>query len=536
MTRLAALLLLCAGCAGDIAPLQDRPSRMPEEPAPVCPEGTVCVGAAGLGRLTRVHYRRTVHQAFGAHIRIEDTRLPEDQRAGPFTTASNLPVTLPEVEAFGRLAETIAEQVVASRGRSLPCETEDEACLLRSMRTAGRLLYRRTLIPEEDDAYRILATEVFRTDGFNEAVRAFVETMLQSPSFLFRLESADELETRLDSVAVAARLSYFLFREGPDAALLDLAESGGLDSAADIEAEARRMLADPRADRTLRHFHREWLSLDTLEDIDRRDLGLSQEAAAAMVREGEHFGLEVVRADGDLRELLTARWSMLNAALASHYGVPTPLGPELERHSMADASGVLSLGGVLTVHGNETYSAPIFRGLLVRQRLLCQELGPAPAGALEAAAAADDALGGSHLTERQRLDEITMQDGCASCHRLMNPVGFAFGAFDHLGRRREHDASGTVPDTGGSLEDRGDAAGHFAGLQDLGELLAGSDDVAHCVTRQWFRYALQRLDAPEDHRSVDAAFDAFARSGYRLSELIIALTTTDAFLHRRAPR
>jgi hypothetical protein len=301
------------------------------------------------------------------------------------------------------------------------------------------------------------------------------------------------------------------------------------------------MLADPRADRAIESFHREWLGLGDLDTVTRNDTGYDSALADAMREETERFAREVVRGDGTMSTLLTARWSVIDARLAAHYRVAAPASG-FARVDMEERSGILTTSGVLTVHATETFTRPVYRGLFVRKRLLCQELPAPPAGALDAAAEAEEALG-VDLSERERLEAITMVGACAGCHSMMNPVGYGLEAFDALGRFRMTDATGALVDIAGAIGSESesyqtDADGDVVGAHALGEALGGSQDAARCMSRQWLRFALQRKDVVADEGSVDAAYGAFAESGFSIPELMVAITTTDAFLHRvaRTPR
>jgi hypothetical protein len=529
-----------AGATGGPDPSVDPdPDPSTDPSAGACADG-ICLGASGQTRLTREQYANAVRQLFGADIDIDVTRLPSDHEAGPFASNEDVPATERDVDMYADIAQSIAAQAVEDASAFLPCDPAgaEAECAVTLIREVTPLAYRRPLLDEEEAAYTGLLHWVLEEGTFDEALLTYVETVLSSPNFLYRIEAPAEGEpTRLDGYAIATRLSFYLYGEGPDAELMDAATRGELDDVAGVEAHARRMVEDPRADRAIGSFHREWLGLGELDTVTRNDTGYDAALANAMREETERFARAVVRGDGTLSTLMTARWSIIDARLAEHYGVDAPASG-FGRVEMEERSGILTAAGVLTVHATETFTRPVYRGLFVRKRLLCQELPAPPAGALDAAAEAEDDLA-EDLSERERLEAITMVGACAGCHEMMNPVGYGLEAFDALGRFRTTDATGALVDIGGSISSESeayqtDADGEVVGAHALGARLGESDDVARCVSRQWLRFALQRKDVAADEGSVDAAYGAFAESGWSIPELMVAIATTDAFLHRVA--
>lgn len=531
-------LLLVVACTGEIAdaPLIDgEPAPLPNPDEVIeapCPEGEVCIGTSRLQRITATQYRRTVRRVLGSNIVVEDGLIPEDHRAEGFTSNEGVDIGERDVAVYARLAGQVALQAIPEN--FVDCEAGLD-CALETVRNLALGLYRRPILAEEEAAFEEYLIWLLEEDTFDTAIVDIVEMMLQSPHFLFQVEQGGASPARLSGNEVATRLAHFLFREGPDEELLIAAAAGELDTSEGVVAWATRMVADVRADATIRQFHREWLGVDQIGYIDRTAQGLPPELAQDMRRESEIFARELVRDGGSFRDLLTAQWSMLNPSLAAHYGQEVT-GESFQRTEMSQRAGILTLGGVLTVHGSPTFTAPVFRGLLVRERLLCQHLPEAPDGALELAA--ERALEvQENQTEREKLDAITMTPGCEGCHVLMNPIGHALAAFDDVGRFRMTDASGSLVDIageirGGSMHET-DVDGNLVGAHELGERLADSELVSRCYARQWFRYGLQRADFAADSGSIDAAHAAFVAADLNIEALMIALTTTDSFLHRR---
>ncbi|MEM9070656.1 MAG: DUF1592 domain-containing protein [Myxococcota bacterium] len=540
-------VLLLAGCSGVIGDPLTRddsdildPGALPEDPAEAVPACTdeVCLGVSGTARLTRTQYRHSVRQLFG-DVEVAIDRLPPDHEAGPFSGNEAVLTTAVDVDLYAEMARSVAGAVLEGPREFLPCEPSDAlACATELVRTLTPLAYRRPITSEEEGAYVSLLTWILEEDNFDVALSTYVETLLQSPNFLYRVELATDEPVRLSAYEVATRLSHYLFREGPDADLIAAAEDGRLDTAEGVVTEARRMVEDPRSDRAIEEFHREWLGVGHLEDVARLDEALTNDVRNRMRRETEEYARAVFRdEDGTLSTLLTGRWSMLNNPMMAYYGVDRA-GEGWRRVDMPERAGILTTGAVMTAHGSETFTQPVHRGLFVRNRLLCQDLPGAPPGAIDDANETAEELP-DELSERERLVVITENGPCASCHSLMNSIGYGFEAFDPIGRFRMTDSTGAIVDINGSIEGQNefetDANGSFVGAHELVAQLAGSDDVARCMSRQWFRFATQRHESPRDERAIEGVFEAFAASGFQLREAMVAVTGTDAFLYR-APR
>jgi hypothetical protein len=233
-----------------------------------------------------------------------------------------------------------------------------------------------------------------------------------------------------------------------------------------------------------------------------------------MLNETADFANQVFAGDGKLERLLTATWTPTDPALAKLYGAPDP----------AQRAGVLTQASFLAMHATATDTNPVRRGAVVLRRLLCNDVQP-PVN-MDVGQPKPPAPG---LTTRERFAEHAM-DPCATCHRLTDPIGFAFENYDAVGAWRtteqgkKVDATGTLALSDGDLK-FDDAVGLARGL-------AGAKDVRQCLATQWLRYFTRRNESAGDTASLDAANAAFAGSGYDLRELLVALTKTRAFTHR----
>lgn len=525
-----ALLVLFVACTGDIS------DPAPLLPDPITPETCeICTGESRLARLTRSEYERSIRTAFG-DVAIEGfraDRLPPDGSVGPFASNAFFAVDDDGVEAYRTVAEAIGASAALEMESLLECgDTPTDACIEAFVRSTGDELFRRPIRDDEVEPYVALYRSALATDTPADGFRLVVTAILQSPSFLYRVEigvpTDDPAARRLTGYEIASRLSFFLWKQGPDRELLDAAASGELDTPEGVQTHARRMLEDPRADLALVEFHTGWLGVSTLlsHSVDDAAFPDFQILKADMLEETETFALHVFREDdATLRTLLTAPYTFASPALASFYGVEgvTATGRiELP----PTRSGVLMHAGFIASHTHDATTAGVHRGKVIREDFLCQTMPSPPP--------IDTVIEPNPmLSARQQLEEKTSPATCRACHELMNPIGFAFEHFDPIGRYRTME--GEFPIDASGAVNGSDIAGSIDGAAELAEGLVESETVHRCVARQWLRFALGRPVQELDARSLDHAYETYESSGRDLRELIVALTGTDAFLYRRLP-
>jgi hypothetical protein len=384
-------------------------------------------------------------------------------------------VTADEARALVTMARSRAQAYAAS---DLGCDLDDRACRTTEIHRVARRLVRRPLtLAEEAD----LTTLYDANEGPSAESRfaAVVEALIESPYFVFRVELGNgngpvSDRVQLTAHEVATRLAHFLWRSGPDDALLDAADANRLATTEGIEVEALRMLGDPRATHGLTELTREWLELVGF-DAMAGEVGLSEELRADMREQTELFLHRIFQSEPTLDELLLATTHPINAALRAHYdaGAPRIVG------FADDPLDPQRFSGILT-HGTLLVSTPSVsrRGAFVRRRLLCDEISPPPSEPVPPAESA---------TRREWFEQNVDSEGvCAGCHRLLDPVGFGLGGFDQWGRAQEQALDGYVIDLIGGSEQP------FVGPRGLAELLVSSPQVSACTTRHWLEYALDR--------------------------------------------
>jgi hypothetical protein len=350
--------------------------------------------------------------------------------------------------------------------------------------------------------------------------------MLESPHFLYLVEGPGPLTQH----QLASRLSFFLWNAPPDAKLAGLADSGGLRTIEALRGEAQRMLGDPRAQAMMDDFNLRWLALTKLDILQKDPAKFPEfEALHPLMREElTRFTSYVLgpQGDGKLETLLTAPYTFANAALAKLYGAKVTGDWQKVDLDPTQRAGLLTQSAFLATHGHEG-SAPIFRGIAIREQLFCVDLPPPPPGA-------DNLFPPPNLTKttRDRLIGHRVNPECASCHDLMDVLGYGFESFDDIGRYRTTENNVKIDDSGMLIGT--DIDGAFKGPVDLGKRLAKSAQVQKCVTTQWFRYALGRTETDLDKCTLDAVFQKFQKSDFRLPDLLLALVESDGFRIRRA--
>ena len=509
-----AVVLLSSGCVGEIGGSSGAPEGEASAPSCAAPQAE----RSPLRRLTRAQYRATVRDLLGVPAPALDDFVADEVREGfdvNVTAASER-----TVDVYRSTAEVLAGQARARFADDVDCDWEQIECATSTIADLGRRAYRRPL-SEEEVASLVALYEAERAESdATSALEAVVQAVLMSPSFLYHVEIGREPGevVPLTGYEVASRLSYFLWGTMPDEALFEAAESGRLDTAEGIEAEARRMLADPKAEQMVAEFERQWLDLRALGDVTRDPEAFPDWEPAlldAMLTESRTFFREVLLSgDARLETLLTAPYSYVDASLAEHYGVEGP--GDFEKTSLPEErAGFLTHGLFLVRHAYPSESSWVHRGKFVRERLLCATMPPPPADI--------------DFTNTNDPNRLTNPE-CASCHRLMDPIGMAFDRFDPTGRYAEVDAEGNpIPETG---EVVASDVGAFNSIVDLAHRLAEDPEVHACTTRSWASFAIGRSIAKETC-SADLIEAEFTAAGHDIRALIVAITKSDAFRYTR---
>jgi hypothetical protein len=458
----------------------------------------------------------------------------EAESLGFRNSAQFLTVQTLTAQKYMDAAEAIAEKAATSPGvvSCTPVAGQEMECAKSFIRDFGARAYRRAVTPEEAARFEAQFQSALTSYGFAAGVEWTVFSVLQSPAFLYRVErgapSASPI-TKPTAEEMASRLSYLFWQSMPDAELRQTASSGGLDSPEKIAAKARVMLADPRADRLFQYFA-EWLDLDRLEDFSRDSAvfkSLPQDLPRLYQDETKTFVRALLaRADGNFSELLTAPYTYANQSLATFYGLSGPSGASFVRVDDPRRSGVLTQA-FLMAQDKPYRTSIVRRGLKVRTDLLCQKV-PAPPNDVPL----NLDTGAAGLSQRERLEQHRKDAACAGCHNLLDPIGLVFENFDAVGRYRSVDEAMKPIVSASTLSATRDADGPIADVRELGARLAGSKEARDCYVTESFRFFFGRDVEAADSCSMSKLSSTFEAKNLSLSELLVALTQTDAFLYR----
>jgi len=391
--------------------------------------------------------------------------------------------------------------------------------------------------PQLDALCRVVTDALAAGEPAIVGLRRAIAAVLASPRFLFRLESPPAADvqsvTPVPDVALATRLSYFIWSSCPDEELLTLAEQGRLGAAVDDQVD--RMLADPRADALVDQFAIQWLGLERLaaHAVDPRALPTwTPQLNADMVEETRRFIRAVFRGQDGLLRLLDGEFTFVNDALAAHYGlaVDPPLGKrEWRRVSLAGTprAGLVAQGSILTLTSNPGRTSPVKRGKWVLDTLLD---APPPAAPPDVPALEKTGRGQGTASLRDRLERHRADPACAGCHRRMDAIGFTLERFDPLGRLRDHDSDG------GPVDDRGDMGSGrpLQGISGLRQhLRVHRQEFIRAMAKKLLIYAIGRGLEPGDEPALAEVERTVDNGRVGWSDLVKAVVRSPPFRLRR---
>lgn len=525
------------------------PSMMPpstggapgvEPPSSMC---TTPVGApAPAALLTRAQYNAVVADLLGDTTRPASSFPPENQVDG-FNNNLNAHQASPLlVEKYLESAEKLAAAAVASRLDTLaPCQPEQNplTCGKSFTQTFGHQAFRRQLSPIELQIFDGLFERSYAASGYAFAVEMVLNAMLQSPQFLYRFDTQlapPTPETGAVPLApheLAARMSFFLTGSIPDSELMRFTDSNLLQFDNDVAKQARRLLATDRAKEMVREFHHQWLKLDALPSLMR--IGTDPENDQGMLVGPDLLGSldrfidQVYWGSGKIDDLFSSKTVFVSPALAPLYGASAP-SSDFAAIELPDRAGLMTQPAILSLLAHPDQSAPVLRGVFVRQTLMCLEVPQPPPGANTTPP--DPDLSG---TTRDRFREHTEKADCSGCHSLFDGLGYTLESYDQLGRYRTTE-KGLPIDNTGQILGSGTLGldGPLANVQELSEKLRTSQAVRDCMATTWYRYAMGRALTQDDSCSVDEVKSAFNKSGGDLRELLVAITLSTGFRYRAA--
>ncbi len=430
------------------------------------------------------------------------------------------------------VSDTPARRSVFTCRPTLP--EEALPCARRIIERVATRAYRRPATDSDIDGLLPFFEMGAADGGFEKGIRTALQAILASPHFVFRVERtpADTGPDGIYEIAgpdLASRLSFFLWGAPPDDELLKLARSGALSDPAELERQARRLLADSRAEALASRFAAQWLRLQDLEKIHPDALTypyFDQTLADAMHRETELFFHHLVKEDRSVLEMLTADYTFVNERLARHYGITGVTGPAFQKvdYRSDHRRGLLGHGSILTLTSHPDRTSPVLRGKWVLEVLLGTPPPPPPPDipAFEETAAAEE---GRFLTVRERLEEHSKNPQCRSCHNVMDPLGLALENFDVTGSWRIRDEGNPVDPVG--MMYNGKELTSPADLRNA--LLDIPDVVLSTFTENLMAFALGRRVEYYDMPSIRAIIRDGATNDYRMSSFVLGVVGSPAF-------
>ena len=499
-------------------------------------------------RLSKIEYGNTLRDLFGvdAHI-VAD--LPDEVFGAGYTNSLS-PLLM---EQYLMIANEVLKRIIAPTGApptavqqrlfgAAPAAGQDHRAAAREVaKTIARRAYRRPPSEAELDVLlRVFALAQDKGKPYGEALRLMLKAILVSPQFLFITPDGDgDADPARDIVALgdhqlAARLSYLVWATMPDAELSALADAGTLHDPAVLAKQTRRLLSDPRSRALFDGFGAQWLGLDKLAGKAFDAAKFPQMTPAlrgAMYDEARLLFDSIVRENRSLMTFIDCDYTFLNGTLAAVYGLGRDVaGEEMRKVKLIDANrgGILAMPGILAMTSFPNRTSPVNRGVWVLEQVLGEHVPPPPPNvpALEK----QDQQKVATLTVRQRTELHRSDAVCASCHKVLDPIGFGLENFDAIGRWRDKDDSGGAIDAAGELP--GDH--RFSTPRELKRIIAArSGDICRTLTGRLLAYALCRELEGYDEIIVDQLVEQITRDGYRMQTLVTAVVTSYPFTHRR---
>jgi mono/diheme cytochrome c family protein len=421
-----------------------------------------------------------------------------------------------------------------------PANQSDEVpCAKKIITTLARRAYRHPVSDADLETLLSFYQEGRNKGNFESGIEMALRRILSDPQFVYRFERdpagiAPDTPYRVNDVELASRLSFFLWSSIPDDELLDVAARGKLHDPVMLEREVRRMLADPRAGSLVTNFAAQWLYLRNLRSVA-PDLetfpNFDDNLREAFLRETELFFGSIIHEDRNVLDLLNADYTFVNERLARHYGIPNVYGSQFRRVSWpADSPrrGLLGQGSILTVTSIATRTSPVQRGKWLLENVLGTPPNPPPANVPPLT---ENKSGAKQISVRERMEMHRKNEPCASCHKVLDPLGFALENFDGVGQWRAIDESGDPINASDVLAD----GTKVDGVNTLRAALLSRPNVfVGTMTEKLLTYALGRGLEYYDMPAVRGIVHQAEQHNYRFSSLILGIVESAPFEMRRS--
>jgi mono/diheme cytochrome c family protein len=477
--------------------------------------------------------------------------IPGSELNRPFQRTMNTPGTIPGFQFFPHVGQVTIEGPYGAAGAAdtpsrrkifvcQPSGTRDEGTCARTIiSTLVKHAYRRPATPADME----LLNEFYlagRKEGgtFDQGIEGALQRILADPEFVYRGEPepvglAVGKSYRISDLALASRLSFFLWSSIPDEELIDVAAQGKLKDPAVLEQQVRRMLKDPRSEAMITNFTGQWLgtrSLKTSEPVVNLFPDFDDNLRAAFQRETELFFDSIVREDRSILDLLTADYTFVNERLAKHYGIQNVYGPQFRRVTLGPdldmRRGLIGKGSFLTVTSAAARTSPVTRGKSFLQTFLGVSPPDPPPNVPAIKEKPPDTTGNTKApTMRQTMEAHHSNPSCNTCHQIFEPIGLALENFDAVGAWRTQDEGSPIDATGVLVD--GTKVDGVASLRD--SLVRRSDQFARVVVEKLLTYALGRGVEYDDMPLVRSIVRDSAGTKYQFSAIVLGIVKNPAF-------
>lgn len=514
----------------------------------ILPPGEADPGRVTAHRLNAREYDNTIRDLVGLDLTpSQQFEFPEDEWGDGFNNDANVLTVSPlSIEKYLAAAQFVIAQALdpinaAARQRILLCDPNDAAattCVTDIVAEFARRAFRRPLEVDEVTPYvGLVDLAIAQGDTVEVGLHSALSAVLVAPDFLYRVEPDPQPDVirALNGFELASRLSYFVWASMPDEELFTAAAANGLGTPEQIKAQVQRMLADPKSSAFVDVMVEQWMQTIAL-DFVAPDASVFPNWPAslevALEQEVRAFLAPILAGTVPATDLLTADYTYANAALGQYYGLPdatTLPFDELVRVTLPDnrRGGVLRMGSFLLLTSHPDTHSPTRRGKWILDRLLCRKPPPPPADV-----PLFDPNVSSDGTLRQKLEMLHQgaATSCATCHTLIDPMGFALENYDGVGLWRDMDnglpvdASGIMPETGVP----------FNGAAELSVAIAADPRFASCVSQQMLTYALGRHTTAMDRALIDNLGMQLSTGGFNMAALVESVATSNAMILRHA--
>jgi mono/diheme cytochrome c family protein len=510
----------------------------------------------GNGRSTqKIPVKAGLHTVGVTFLATND--IPGSELNRPFQRTMNTPGSIPGFLFYPHVGQVWIEGPYGPKGATdtaarkkifvcHPATPQEEAPCARTIASAlVKHAYRRPATPADVNSLMEFY-QSGRTDNgtFDDGIEALVQRILVDPEFVYRLEPepaglAAGKPYRISDLALASRLSFFLWSSVPDDQLLDLAAQGKLKDPVVLEQQVKRMLADPKADALVRNFTGQWLgvrSLQSSEPVVNLFPDFDDNLRAAYQREIELFFGSIVHEDRSILDLLTANYTFVNERLAKQYGIPNIYGPQFRRVDLPQEldmrRGLLGKGALLTVTSNAARTSPVARGKWFLQTFLGVSPPDPPPNVPVIKEKPVDSTGNTKApTMRETMEAHHSSPTCATCHKIFEPIGLAMENFDPVGTWRTYDGENPIDATGVLVD--GTKLDGIPSLRDT--LVRYSGQFERVVVEKLLTYGLGRGVEYQDMPMLRSIVRESAASKYKFSSLVVGIVKSPAFQMNMKP-